>query len=154
MRRTRTLPLAIVAAALLSGCDAWDRFVERFVFLLALFFASLLVPIAVGAAGALYTGLGKPATVVDVVFAWLFAAGSGFFAGLSGQFAGPFRKHAIWAVPLPLLALPAAAWALVHSAKLARQRGVPSWFEWVLGAVGVGYAGWIVYLVVHGFGLI
>lgn len=56
MRRAYRIGLALGASLLLTGCDVWDRFAERFATGVAIFFAALLAPVAIGAVGALLSG--------------------------------------------------------------------------------------------------
>lgn len=154
MRRTHRIGLALGASVLLSGCDVWDRFAERFATGVAIFFAAILAPVAIGAIGALLSGRGKPAAWVDVVLGWVFATASTFFIGILAQMLEGLYRHVPWVIALPCLGLPAAAWALITSAKLARQRELPAWVLGVIALIGAGYAGWIAYVVAGGFGLV
>jgi hypothetical protein len=142
----------VAATVVLGGCDAWDRLVDRFARLLAVAFLIALVPFAVGGAAGLLLSLRRAPAGASVVAGWAMAVTSGLVIGLLDQFLADLQRHAAWAAVLPALGLPAGAWAIIGSARLARARGLPLWVIAVLGVTGAGYAGWLALVTVHAFG--
>ena len=151
--RDRTATWLLVSATVvLGGCDAWDRLVERLARLIAIAFLVTLAPVALGGAAGLYVTLRRAPTGAALVVAWALAISAGFLVGILDQFIPALRRHAAWVAFLPALALPAGAWAIVGSARLARARGLPPWVVAGLGVVGAAYVAWLAVITAHGLG--
>jgi len=142
----------VIASVMLGGCDVWERFADGVARLVATAFLIALAATALGGGAGLFASVRRPPTNASVVLAWAVAITTGFVVFALDQFIPDLRRHAPWVAFLPALGLPAGAFAIVGSARLARARGLHLGVVAALGVVGAGYVAWLALVASHGLG--